>query len=206
MKAPVSPRPERPTQFEAPIAEVKTRAAEEKKEGMVGKFSGMAVSLFAGLVGVALSKAFGALFWFPVLLVVACWFVGKWGGVPEEVRPVLSTSGGHFLWIAASLLILLNQGRLGEANWISLYVEMPLNIALLGWVAWKRSRLSLAILMVYQAVVLVTNVVSLDGATQSQAGFLVVHAIMRIVELGCGVYAIVKIGKAKRAVVALAGK
>lgn len=131
----------------------------------------------------------------PVILIGVFWYLTKLLSVKDYLRPAIATTGGQYLWLVVGLGIIATQGKITDDQMLSLLGDVPIGFILLGWALWKQSRASVIGLMVYQAFALGIHVLNLEGAAQGQVSYLLMHILLRLIELGCGIYALAKMRK-----------
>jgi len=171
------------------------------KEGVGKKVLKIGGAIF-GTVGVTVLGA--TLIW-PAALIGITWFILTKCKVESVAVPMLAFAVGHSGWMVVGHATLAAMG--GEADLISVAVDVVIVIALLTWFLWARSRAAAIGVLVYQILALGVGVLlwgptveaikeAIPRASSQTLMFAqAMHVFLRITGICLCVYAIAKLRK-----------
>lgn len=156
-------------------------------------------AIFGAVIGsLGVTVLGGTLIW-PAALIGITWFILTKCKVESVAVPMLAFVVGHTGWMVVGHATLVAMG--GEADLISVAVDVVIVIALLTWFLWARSRAVAIVVLVYQILALGVGVllwgeVVIPGASSQALMFAqAMHAFLRITGICLCVYAIAKLRK-----------
>src|SRR5262245_29559616 len=177
-----------------------TNSVQTTKEGVGKKVLKIGGAIF-GTVGVTVLGA--TLIW-PAALIGITWFILTKCKVESVAVPMLAFAVGHSGWMVVGHATLA--AMRGEADLISVAVDVVIVIALLTWFLWARSRAAAIGVLVYQILALGVGVLwgptveaikeAIPRASSQTLMFAqAMHVFLRITGICLCVYAIAKLRK-----------
>jgi hypothetical protein len=149
---------------------------------MTGRPWQIVAAVVGAVIGIVAVRYLGLNAVIPALSVAACWLAFTRLGVHRRLVLPLAFTGGHGVWFLIGVVMTLAIGG-GVHAVIEVGVETLVVAAIVAWVYASRSSPSLLVLIAYEAVSIVINVVTfteVDGALQ---GVIAVHVGLRLVAI-----------------------
>jgi hypothetical protein len=154
-------------------------------------------AILASVIGIALGKAFGAIFWLPTLLVSIAWFVLTKAKVSNILTPMLAILIGHTGWMLIGFATLF--ATRGNAD---VMIEFaPDFIAVVGlsvWILVRQSVPGAVGVLTYEVAALVYLVINADEQRVT-ATAIIMHFVLRILGACAAIYAIVMLNRSRSA-------
>jgi hypothetical protein len=177
-KKPVSP-------LSPEYRQVQAETPEQKKASLKGWIG----TLVGWAIGFGLARALGGVFWIPAVLIWLSFVVLTKVKVFLPVALMLAVVVGHTLWMIVGHVSLILTDK--PSDDLPLFaVDLVIVVMATIWCIKKESVASCILVLVYQLVVLVINIVFLDEKTNQLAAG--VHVGLRALGVGLAIYAIVK--------------
>jgi hypothetical protein len=118
----------------------------------------------------------------PALSVAACWWAFTRLGVHRRLVLPLAFTGGHGIWFLVGMVMTLAIGG-SVHSIIEVGVETLIIAAIVAWVYASQSTPSLLVLIAYEAVSIVFNVVTFTGVDGALQAVIVIHVGLRLVAI-----------------------
>ncbi|HZL41326.1 MAG TPA: DUF4339 domain-containing protein [Pseudolabrys sp.] len=185
------PDPPKIESLESSVAEVSSTPLDgvAKPESAAKKTMGVGASIFGGLIGIGLSKALGAVFWMPAILVAASFFVWKKLRVPNELLYAVALTTGHALWFVIGLVTVISIGK-PNPDIFSMAIEIMVVAVLLVWIFQIQSMAAVYSLLAYQIFGIAINFIVIGTADGKIEPAMYMHVFLRISEICASIYAL----------------
>jgi hypothetical protein len=158
---------------------------EAKKTG----WKGWSATLVGWAIGFGLARVLGGVFWIPALLIWLSFFVFAKIKMFMPVALMLAVVVGHTLWMIVGhvSLILIDK----PSDDLPLFAFDLVNVVIATiWCIKKESVSACVLVLLYQLLVLVINIIFFDEKSSQLAAGM--HVGLRVLGAGLAVYAIVK--------------
>lgn len=144
----------------------------------------------AGIGGWALSRAFGAAFWIPILAIAGTWFVLNKLKVHPRLVPLFAIILGHMIWLGAGMLILMSIGPVPAEKMAMTFAEVAIVAALVVWVVKRHSTVAISLLLLIEVLGL-TVLVDIGSQPRAMVAYVIMHAALRIAGIVAAIYVLV---------------
>lgn len=167
--------------------------AEDKPRSWMGTVLGVVVLI----ISLALSKVLGGVYWMPVLLIaVSIWALTK-AKLRDYTAWMLGALVGQTLWMTIGHVTLYATDK-PDPELLTFLFDLCIVIALTVWGMRAQSVAVCVCVLLYQVIVLCTNVVFFDEFAKVSAAGVGMHMALRVLGIGLAIYAIVRTSRHKR--------
>jgi GYF domain 2 len=154
------------------------------------------LTIGSGLIGAALARSLGPVFWTPGLLIFLTWLALEKCRITRAIVPMLAILIGHTAWMLVGFSLLYAiKGVTDEALYFSLDVVVVAGLSI--WTIARQSIPSTVGILLYQLVVLGNMAIGGDELHVGPVA-MAMHAVLRVLGILGAIYAIVAIIRLKR--------
>ena len=149
---------------------------------MTGRPWQIVAAVVGAVIGIVAVRYLGLNAVIPALSVAACWWAFTRLGVHRRLVLPLAFTGGHGIWFLIGMVMTLAIGG-SIHSIIEVGLETLIVAAIVAWVYASQSKPSLLVLIAYEAVSIVFNMLTFAEVDDGLRAVIVVHVGLRIVAI-----------------------
>lgn len=150
-----------------------------------------------GLFSVVMAKTLGGVYWMPVLLIgLSIWALTK-AKLRDHTAWMLGLLVGQTLWMTIGHVTLYATDK-PDPELLSFLFDLCIVVGLTVWGIRAQSVAVCVCVLLYQAIVLGSNIVFFDEFAKISVVGVGMHIVLRVIGIGLAIYAIVRANRQKR--------